>query len=531
MYTTSRSRDELIKSALDAIQDLDFIFKRSTDNPFEKHTKHLLPVVSRPLDHIREVAMVLDNQFMQQFNSNEHFGHSTSHPNTATPFPNFFTPPPNMFNPNYNPNMPNMHMTPPHTGIHNTFALYGHMLPPPPEFNVGCPYSQMFYSTTHNDSNPFQNSLELKAILAVIELLKDDPKATDVVSVLVEQLFPNQERRLNLSLQLLFNSIQKKDRVYFSEEELKEILQAIKTNIECWLLVVNSKAFQPRPKLELEDLKAIDEACNANMSVTSEYKGALKKLILISAKSRALEYEKRTLNELVLQSLLSGTPRPLMELKEIAKQVIANWSKESDPSHKPINVKEAPVVHTSILFNNIENLRSVIAGIDIVFNGEQNDDGGPKPTTIEHANHVNKLLKSVNHWATSEMGTKFDPRTLVVQCPANWPKVQIHVNNELHRLLTNHLESVCNPNRVSHLTPSDWERIEKAAENIDLMKKHKYDLRFILLKAIDKDFIGNNQDINSQRIYAFHRLLNNFVFFFGNDEENFMLIKSLVLKD
>ena len=52
MYSTSLSRDELIKSALDAIQDLDFIFKRSTDNPFEKHSKHLLPVVSRPLDHI-----------------------------------------------------------------------------------------------------------------------------------------------------------------------------------------------------------------------------------------------------------------------------------------------------------------------------------------------------------------------------------------------------------------------------------------------------------------------------------------------
>ncbi len=70
MYSTSLSRDELIKSALDAIQDLDFIFKRSTDNPFEKQTKHLLPVVSRPLDHIREVAMTLDNQLIQQFNSN-----------------------------------------------------------------------------------------------------------------------------------------------------------------------------------------------------------------------------------------------------------------------------------------------------------------------------------------------------------------------------------------------------------------------------------------------------------------------------
>ena len=313
MYSTSLSRDELIKSALNAIQDLDFIFKRSTDNPFEKQTKHLLPVVSRPLDHIREVAMALDNLFMRHFNRSEHFGHSTSHPNTATPFPNFFTPPSNMFNPNYNPNTPNMHMAP----------------PPSPGFNVVGPYSQMFYSTTHNDSNPFQNSLELKAILAVIELLKDDPKAADVVSVLVEQLFPNQERCLNLSLQLLFNSIQKKDRVYFSEEELKEILQAIKTNIERWLLVVNSKAFQPRPKLELEDWKAVEEACDANMSVMSEYKGALKKLILISAKSKAVEYEKRTLNELVLQSFLTGAGRPLMELKGIAKQVIANWPKEN----------------------------------------------------------------------------------------------------------------------------------------------------------------------------------------------------------
>ncbi len=313
MYSTSLSRDELIKSALDAIQDLDFIFKRSTDNPFEKQTKHLLPVVSRPLDHIREVAMALDNLFMKHFNCTEHFGHSTSHPNTATPFPNFFTPPSNMFNPNYNPNTPNMHMAP----------------PPSPGFNVVGPYSQMFYSTTHNDSNPFQNSLELKAILAVIELLKDDPKAADVVSVLVEQLFPNQERCLNLSLQLLFNSIQKKDRVYFSEEELKEILQAIKTNIERWLLVVNSKAFQPRPKLELEDWKAVEEACDTNMSVLSEYNGALKKLILISAKSKADEYEKSTLNELVLQSFLTGAGRPLMELKGIAKQVIANWPKEN----------------------------------------------------------------------------------------------------------------------------------------------------------------------------------------------------------
>ena len=220
-----------------------------------------------------------------------------------------------------------------------------------------------------------------------------------------------------------------------------------------------------------------------------------------------------------------------MELKEIAKQVIANWSKESDPSHKPIDVKETPNAHNSYLVFNITNLRNVIATIDNIFNGGQNDDGGSKLTMIEQAAQVNEILKSVNHWATSEMGTKFDPRTLVIQCPADWPKVQIHVNNELHRLLTNHLESVCNPNRVSHLTPSDWERIEKAAENIDLMKKHKYDLRFILLKAIDKDFIGNNQDSNSQRIYAFHRLLNNFVFFFGNDEENFVLFKSLVSKD
>ena len=127
MYSTSLPRDELIKSALDAIQDLDFIFKRSTDNPFEKQTKHLLPVVSRPLTHIREVAMALDNLFMRHFNRSEHFGHSTSHPNTATPFPNFFTPPSNMFNPNYNPNTPNMHMAPPYTGIYNTFAPYTHM--------------------------------------------------------------------------------------------------------------------------------------------------------------------------------------------------------------------------------------------------------------------------------------------------------------------------------------------------------------------------------------------------------------------
>lgn len=330
MNYASLSRDELIKSALNAIQDLDFIFKRSTDNPFEKQTNHLLPVVSRPLDHIREVAMALDNLFMQQFNNNERSGPGTFHPNSGVSFHNFGAPPHNMFNPNYNPNMPNMHMLPPHMGNHNTFAPYMRMVPPPqPGFNVGGPYSQMFYSTTHSDSNPFRNSLELKAILAMLELLKDDPKVADVVAVLVEQLFPNQERCLNLSLQLLFNSIQKKDRVNFSEEELKEILQAIKTNIECWLLVVNSKAFQPRPKLELEDWKAIEEACGANMSVVSEHKGALKKLILISAKSRALEYEKRTLNELVLQSFLTGAGRPLMELKGIAKQVIANWPKEN----------------------------------------------------------------------------------------------------------------------------------------------------------------------------------------------------------
>jgi hypothetical protein len=93
-------------------------------------------------------------------------------------------------------------------GNHNTFAPYMRMVPPPqPGFNVGGPYSQMFYSSTHNDSNPFQNSLELKAILAMLELLKDDPKVADVVAVLVEQLFPNQERCLNLSLRLLFNSI------------------------------------------------------------------------------------------------------------------------------------------------------------------------------------------------------------------------------------------------------------------------------------------------------------------------------------
>ena len=292
MYSTSLSRDELIKSALNAIQDLDFIFKRSTDNPFEKQTKHLLPVVSRPLDHIREVAMALDNLFMRHFNRSEHFGHSTSHPNTATPFPNFFTPPSNMFNPNYNPNTPNMHMAPPHTGISIT------------DVNV-----------TMDPRDPMpQKTIE---------------KIIDLTSQTRTQMFPNQERCLNLSLQLLFNSIQKKDRVYFSEEELKEILQAIKTNIECWLLVVNSKAFQPRPKLELEDWKAIEETCGANMSVVSEHRGALKKLILISAKSKAVEYEKRTLNELVLQSFLSGAGRPLMELKGIAKQVIANWPKEN----------------------------------------------------------------------------------------------------------------------------------------------------------------------------------------------------------
>lgn len=83
MNHTSLSRDELIKSALSAIQDLDFIFKRSTDNPLEKQNNHLLPVVSRSLDHIREVTKALDNLFMQQFNRNERSGPSTFHPNSG----------------------------------------------------------------------------------------------------------------------------------------------------------------------------------------------------------------------------------------------------------------------------------------------------------------------------------------------------------------------------------------------------------------------------------------------------------------
>ena len=557
MYSTSLSRDELIKSALSAIQDLDFIFKRSTDNPFEKNIKHLLPVVSRPLDHIRNVAMALDNLSMKQFNRNEHFGHNTAHPNTGAPFPNFFTPPPNMFNPNQNLNMPNMHMSPPpHMSIHNTFIPHAHMVPPPPPrgFNVDGPYPQMFPQqnpnlppwalqpgpSVVNTSVPplatslihdFNNKDYPESLLTVIKSLKDDPKAVGAVSFLVGQMFPVQDFRLDPTLRLLTANIQGQRRFNFSEEELKEILQAIEAYLEQWASALNGQEVQPLPQLELEDWKAIVEACDAEINIITGMRLPIKKLILIIAKSKVFACEKFDLGRYVLSAFLSDNPQPLMELKEIAKQVIANWSKESDPSHKPIDVKETPNARNSFLIFNITNLRNVIATIDNIFNGGQNDDGGPKLTMIEHAAQVNDLLKSVNHWATSEMGTKFDPRTLVVQCPADWPKVQIHVNNELHRLLTNHLESVCNPNRVSHLTPSDWERIEKAAENIDLMKKHKYDLRFILLKAIDKDFIGNNQDSNSQRIYAFHRLLNNFVFFFGNDEENFVLFKSLVSKD
>lgn len=498
MNYTSLSRDELIKSARSAIQDLNFIFTRLVDNPSEKQSYHLLPAVSRPLDHIREVTMALDNQFMQQFNSNERSDPGTFHPNSGAPFPNFGAPPPNMFNPNYNPNMSNMHMPPPHMGNHNTFAPYMRV----PE-----------------------------SLLTVIKLLKDDPTAVVAVSHLAGQLFPVQDFRLNPSLRLLTVILRHQRRFDFSDEELKEILQAIEAYLEQWVSSLNDQDVQPFPQLELEDWKAIVKACDAEINIITGMRLPKKKLVLIIAKSKVFNCEKFDLGQLVLDVFLSDNPRPLKELKEIAKQVIATWPKESTPSHNPFDVKETPDVQNPFLFNNITKLRSVITVIDNIFNGEQNNDGGPKLTMIEHAIHVNKLLKTIKFWSISEPETNFNAPPFVVQCPADWSKVQIHVTKELHHQAMQHLEAISHPDCASRLSLTDWEHIEKAAENIDFMKKHKDMLRSILFHAIDKDFIGNNQVSNSHRLYAFHRLINNFVYFNGNDEENFMLIKSLVLKD
>ena len=552
MNTTSPSRKELIQNAREAIKKLDFVFltASSAATPAMKQDAFLLPTVSHLLECVQKITMSLDNLPMYQQNGG-------IYPNTGAPFPNFGAPPPNMFNPNQNLNMPNMHMSPPpHMGIHNTFIPHAHMVPLPPRrgFNVDGPYPQMFPQqnpnlppwalqpgpSVANTSVPplatslihdFNNKDYPESLLTVIKSLKDDPKAVGAVSFLVGQMFPVQDFRLDPTLRLLTANIQGQRRFNFSEEELKEILQAIEAYLEQWVSTLDGQDVQLPPQLELEDWKAIVEACDAEINIITGMRLPIKKLILIIAKSKVFACEKFDLGRYVLSAFLSDNPRPLMELKEIAKQVIVNWSKESESSHKPIDVKETPDAHNPILFNNITNLRSVIAAIDDIFNGGKNDDSGPKLTMVEHASHVNELLKSIKFWSTSEPETNFKAPPFVVQCPADWPKVQIHVTKELQQQVVQHLEAVSHPDCVTRLLTTDWLRIEKAAESIDFMKENKDILRSILFYAVDKDFIGTNAFNISRRLYAFHRLINNFVYFNGNDEENFVLFKSLVLKD
>jgi hypothetical protein len=150
---------------------------------------------------------------------------------------------------------------------------------------------------------------------------------------------------------------------------------------------------------------------------------------------------------------------------------------------------------------------------------------------FEHAAQVNELLKSVKFWSTSEPETNFKAPPYVVQCPTDWPKVQNHVTKELQHQAMQHLEAISHPDCGPSSLSLDWLHIEKAAESIDFMKEHKDILRSILFYAIDKDFIGNNTFSIPRRLYAFHRLITSFVYFNGNDEENFVLFKSLVSKD
>lgn len=219
-------------------------------------------------------------------------------PNSDAPFSNFGAPLPNMFNPNYNPNMPNTFMS----NMQSIPVLQPH---------------------NFSDKDCFE------ALLKVIKSLKNDPKAVDVVSVLLSRMFPVQDSRLDSSLRLLTANVGNQLRIDFSEEESKEILQAIEAYLERWVSILDGQNVQPPPQLELKDWEAIMEACGTELNSLTETRLLVKKLILIIAKSKVFACEKFDLSQLVLDASLSFSPQPLMELKERVKQVIATWPKKS----------------------------------------------------------------------------------------------------------------------------------------------------------------------------------------------------------